>query len=135
MVDYEGFLEPLSHKRIYFAHPMVSYGSQDVRAADAWLRGQFGKDEVRNPEDMDWSRYAAKIGNEAVFQAVIYATDEVVVLEHHGYIGRGCYREVELALLANKPVWSLWQEHLFRVDSMVRIDELDWKYRYAILVI
>lgn len=86
----------MSNKRIYYAHPLYSYGTEEEARYETQIRRTFPEYEVINPKHMK------SVSMQDYFACVAHA-DKVA------YWGntRGVISECYFALLTGKPVYSL----------------------------
>lgn len=143
---YGRLVLPAEHRVVYFAHSMLDYGSERAAAARDLIRANWKGFRLLDPEKMDWGKEARRLGSfETVYDYVINAATEVVVLERDGHVGKGVYSEVRRALALVKPTWALRKKvsgspvevrfYRARVHRVDLVDESDWKLRYGRLLV
>lgn len=123
-----------SKKTVYFAHSMRVYGTPEAEQARQQIHALRQGWDLFDPEDFTWKAAEADSSPEEVFQAVIAVSDEVIVLEYEGHVGRGAYQEVLLALASELPVYALRAGQLIQVRAVELVDTQDWRIRYGRLL-
>ncbi len=88
--------------RVYFAHPMITYGSVREEEALEAIAKRFPVAEIINPADL-----GADVEMREFFQLVRDADVVVFIASTNGTIGRGVHSEVEHAKRLGKKVFLL----------------------------
>ena len=116
--------------KVYYAHSKKIYGTEIEEKEYNFLRERY--ENVFNPNTE--IEYKKEEGMRPYLDAV-KASDLVICSEFEGYIGKGVFREVELALINNIPVYCLRQEDgiflLLEVISVKLINEDDSYVTYG----
>ncbi len=116
--------------KVYYAHSLKIYGTEIEEKEYSFLRENY--ENVFNPNTE--IEYKIEEGMKPYLDAVL-ASNLIICSEFEGYIGRGVFREVELALRNSIPVFCLRQVNgsfiLREVISVKLINENDPYVRYG----
>lgn len=114
-------------ERIYYAHSMRIYGTEQERKELRFLRWRkFYR--VINPNGRlsreSWKQQAL---------AFIESSDALVFSEYHGFIGKGVYTEIDFAFQLQKGVYLLRDRTLYPIEkeNVSIYNKDDWKVQYA----
>lgn len=118
--------------KVYYAHSKKIYDTEIEEKEYNFLREKY--EIVYNPNTE--IEYEREEGMKPYLDAV-KTSDLVICSEFEGYIGKGVFREVELALRNNIPVYCIRQNDglflLVKVISVKLINENDPYVRYGYL--
>jgi len=130
--------------RVYYAHSLQIYGTEEAARAKHAIRVLLPDHEIFDPEEVNWKQLAAQHGQERIYESVIRFCTRVVVYEHQGFVGRGVAEEIWRAQHHKRPIHALRgldatpstpsTPVLIPVRGLVRANG-DWKIRYAKLLV
>ncbi|MHA1344708.1 MAG: hypothetical protein ACTSQG_12020 [Promethearchaeota archaeon] len=116
--------------KVYYAHSIRIYDTEIEEKEYSFLREKY--ENVFNPNTE--IEYKIEEGMKPYLDAV-KASDLIIYLEFEGFVGKGVFREVELALINNIPVYCLRQDNgkfiLLEVISVKLINENDPYVKYG----
>lgn len=113
-------------KRVYFAHPIVEYGTDREWRALKEISRAFKGYEVVNPGDQDWQASvmgAIRLLHMDFFDAVAAKCDALVFMSYaDGKVGAGVYSEIQAAARAGRKIYEVTG-----TANRVRITRVEWK--------
>ena len=112
--------------KLYFAHPIPTYGTEQETRAVRYLQIDFPNYEIINPEKAPGRNMQFYLGQVAESDRVVFMAFP------NDLIGRGTYREVTFAQELGKPVHYLDQNlTLHKLNWRLEVvDQFNWK-QYA----
>jgi len=115
-------------KRIYFAHPIITYYSRlEYKALEA-IKRKYPKSEIDNPSKYPSNKMSFYLERVRIADCIIFMAN------HRGFIGKGVFDEINYAEKLNKEVlYYNFERNLFTYHFKIQgLSEVDWE-NYAII--
>lgn len=119
---------------VYFAHSKLDYCTSRAAKVRSLVREHRPDARLLDPSrfGQTWNDLAERFGSQdAVYQFVVGCADEVVALEHEGFVGRGVFTELEIANQRGLPRFVVRGGKLVPVDSIELFNQNDFKRCYG----
>lgn len=127
--------------KIYFCYSKQAYDEGLLEEAREAIRNTYpAGTEIFESANLDWKGLVKQHGNQEVaYVEVVADHDEVVCLEHHGYLGKGLYSQLLYAQELQRPSFVLRKHgnylRLMTVKRVVEYDKSNWKWKYGVVEI
>lgn len=125
--------------KVYFCYSKQAYDAGLLEESRKLIEQSYppGTDIV-DSSDLDWKGLVKQHGSQEVaYVEVVADHDEVVVLEHHGYLGKGLFSQLNYAKELQRPAWVLRKTAGYlRLLSVKRVsinDPSNWKWKYGVV--
>lgn len=123
-------------EKVYFACSKQATLQSVLDRCVEEIKHSFNDAEVTESNLLDWKGLLVTHKSQGIAYAdVVSQHDHIVVLEHHGFLGKGLYDQLSLAGEMNKGRWVIRPEDgefkIFVVLSIAVHDENNWRYQYG----
>lgn len=125
--------------KVYFCYSKQAYDEGLLDTARQSIKNTYPPGtEVIESNDLDWKELVKMHGSQEVaYVEVVADHDEIVVLEHHGYLGKGLYAQLLYARELQKPSYVLRVRGnyllLMEVKRVREYDTSNWKWKYGVV--
>lgn len=125
--------------KVYFCYSKQAYDVGLLDEARETLKSSYPDGtEIVDSSTLDWKGLVKQHGSQEVaYVEVVADHDEIVVLEHHGYVGKGLHSQLTYAQELQRPAFVLRKiGNYLRLMSVKRVsinDASNWKWKYGIV--
>jgi len=117
------------NKTVYYAHSMRKYGTNEEAKERELLERHFI--QVIDPSQLPPQRSGYE-AMRACFQLIETSATALAFSSYKGHIGKGVYREIEVARACGYPIYEIRHGKVNRWKGRLEVvDRNDWSVKYA----